>query len=72
VKQEQSGFVNGALLLELLFPEEETRPTMRWLRKMTATRSLPFIKIGNRSWFNVADVRRHIEYKYRVSPEGCP
>ena len=69
MSQQISGFVDGKALLELLFPEEATRPTLRWLRKMTATRSLPFIKIGNRIWFNVCDVRRHIDCKYRVGPK---
>jgi hypothetical protein len=58
--------VPGEVLLATLWPDEATRPTLRWLRKMTATRSLPFLKTGNRVWFDVARVRRHLDKKFTV------
>lgn len=58
--------VPGEVLLATLWPDEETRPTLRWLRKMTATRSLPFVKTGNRVWFDAGRVRRHLDRKFTV------
>jgi hypothetical protein len=58
--------VPGEILLELLWPETETRPTMRWLRKMTSTRAIPFVRLGNRVWFDAQRVRRHLDKKFTV------
>ena len=59
-------FVPGEVLLATLWPDEESRPTMRWLRKMTATRCFPFVKLGNRVWFDVQRVRRHLDKQFTV------
>lgn len=58
--------VPGGVLLAALWPDEGTRPTLRWLRKMTATRSVPFVKMGNRVWFDAGRVRRHLDKKFTV------
>lgn len=58
--------VPGPVLLSTLWPDEETRPTLRWLRKMTATRSLPHVKLGSRVWFDVGRVRRHLDKQFSV------
>jgi hypothetical protein len=39
---------------------------MRWLRKMTKTRSFPFVKLGNRVWFDVQRVRRQLDKTFTV------
>lgn len=58
--------VPGEVLLATLWPDQTTRPTMRWLRKMTATRSFPFVKLGNRVWFDVQRVRRQLDKTFTV------
>jgi len=35
-------------LLESLFPDLETRPTVRWLAEMRRRRKIPYVKIGGR------------------------
>ena len=60
--------VDGEGLLIMLFPEEKSRPTLRWLRKMTSTKAIPFIKIGNRVWFDVHEVREHFDKNNLVKP----
>ena len=64
--EDDLAFVPGEVLLATLWPDEETRPTLRWLRKMTATRSLPFIRTGNRVWFDAQRVRQHLDRKFTV------
>jgi hypothetical protein len=49
--------VSAQTLLKLLW-DEESRPSLRWLRQQQAERTLPFIKVGARVWFDPADVRR--------------
>ena len=48
-------YVSPIRLLEILF-EEESRPSMRWLRAMTAARKIPFTKLGGKVLFRVAEV----------------
>jgi len=58
--------VPGEVLLATLWPDDATRPTLRWLRKMTATRSVPFVRLGNRVWFDAPRVRQHLDRKFTV------
>jgi hypothetical protein len=64
--EDDLAFVPGEVLLATLWPDEESRPTLRWLRKMTATRSVPHVKLGNRVWFSVQRVRQHLDRKFTV------
>ena len=58
--------VPGEVLLAALWPDATTRPTMRWLRKMTKTRAFPFVKLGNRVWFDIQRVRRQLDKTFTV------
>ena len=49
--------VRAERLLELLF-EEESRPSLRWLRQMQSQRKIPYIKLGHLVRFDVETVRR--------------
>jgi hypothetical protein len=44
----RSGLVDDTGLLEALFPDPESRPCKRWLRKMRTQRLIPCVKIGHR------------------------
>ena len=44
----RSGLVDDTGLLEALFPDERSRPSERWLRKMRTKRLIPCIAIGHR------------------------
>ena len=44
----RSGLVDDTGLLEALFPDERSRPSERWLRKMRTKRLIPCVKIGHR------------------------
>lgn len=52
--------VDAKRLLEILF-DEESRPSQRWLRGLTASRKIPYIKISRLVRFNVEDVRSALE-----------
>ena len=44
--------VGEQALLEILWPNEIDRPSVRWLRLQRAKRAIPFIKFGRFIWFN--------------------
>jgi hypothetical protein len=53
----RSGLVDDTGLLEALFPDERSRPSERWLRKMRTKRLIPCVKIGHRFVrYNVREV----------------
>jgi hypothetical protein len=53
-------------LLKALWPDEAERPSVRWLRKMVYTRSVPFRRISNRLWFDPAECRRALDRQYKI------
>jgi hypothetical protein len=52
--------VRAERLLEILF-DQESRPSLRWLRQMQAQRKIPYVKLGHLVRFNVDNVRKAIE-----------
>ena len=49
-------FVSGPRLLEILW-DEDSRPTLRWLRTQTKKRAIPFARSAGRVWFIPRKVR---------------
>jgi len=49
--------VDAKTLLKLIW-DEGSRPSLRWLRQQQADRTLPFIKIGARVWFDPTEIRQ--------------
>jgi len=61
----------GALAcLAAVFPDESTRPSLRWLRRMQAKRLLPFYKIGGLVFFDPEEVRAAINRDFRINSIG--
>jgi len=63
--------VKGPELLAIIWPNEATRPTARWLRKMQNQQRIPFLKIGGMVWFDVDQVVKAVrkctvEAKYEL------
>lgn len=52
-------------LLEALF-DEESRPSLRWLRQMQAQRKVPYIKLGHLVRFDVEEVREALRDNWTV------
>jgi hypothetical protein len=52
--------------LERLFPDERGRPSIRWFRALKAAGVLPFRRIGRRIFYDVAEVRRTLDRKFKV------
>lgn len=58
-------YVRAERLLELLF-EEESRPSIRWLREQQARRAIPFVKVGALVYFDPPAVRAHLNAKATI------
>lgn len=57
---QENKLVNGERLLEILF-DEQSRPSLRWLRQMQAQRAIPYYKLGHLVRFDVNAVRTALE-----------
>ena len=60
------GLLSAADLLIELWPNPNSRPSLRWLREQTARRILPHIKIGHKVFFNPIKVRQALEKNFSV------
>lgn len=60
------GLLSAADLLIELWPNPNSRPSLRWLREQTARRMLPYIKMGHKVFFNPIKVRQALEKNFSV------
>ncbi|HWB02799.1 MAG TPA: hypothetical protein VG796_07215 [Verrucomicrobiales bacterium] len=51
------GLLNAQELLATLWPNPETRPSLRWLRSLQARRAVPFYRVGRRIFFDSQRVK---------------
>ena len=63
----QPKLVDANGLLEALF-DEQSRPSLRWLRQMQAQRKIPYVKIGHLVRFDVEKVRAVLDENCTVNP----
>jgi hypothetical protein len=62
-----SALVGAETLLEILFPVERDRPTLRWLAEMRKRRLIPFRKIGSRIIrYDVVEVRAALDRNFTI------
>ena len=59
-------FVNASRLLELVFPQEESRPCMRTLKYWQSRKMIPFTRIGKRSFYQAAKVKAALVKKFTI------
>lgn len=53
-------------LLETLWPDPRSRPSLRFLRKLTAQRVVPFVKLGRLVFFDPLAVRAALDRQFKV------
>ena len=61
-----SGLVDAKGLLKSLWPEPASRPCLRWLREQQHRRTIPFLKVGHRVFFNPDKVKQELEKRFTV------
>ena len=57
-------------LLETVWPDPRSRPSLRWLRQQQKNKTLPFIKWERSVFFDPSQVARIIEDKLTIHPRG--
>jgi hypothetical protein len=58
--------VTAQICLEKLFPNKRTRPSLRWFLGLKAAGVVPHRKIGRLVFYDVAEVRRAFDRKFKV------
>jgi hypothetical protein len=66
-EQTSPKLVDAHGLLEALF-DEESRPSLRWVRQMQSQRKFPYKKLGHLVRFDVDEVRAVIQDDWTVFP----
>ena len=61
-----TSLVGAAGLLLALFPEKDSRPSVRWLRRMQSRGLIPYKKVGRRVFFDPEEVRRALDRQFSV------
>lgn len=61
-----AGLVGAETCLRLVFPDEATRPCLRYFRELQRKRLVPFKKIGRRTFFDAGEVRRALDRQFSV------
>lgn len=64
------GMVRANGLLETLWPKKEDRPSLRWLKKQQAARSIPFLKVGKCVFYVPSKVRKALERHFTIEARG--
>ena len=65
MKTHASRLLNAPALLEEVFPDQSSRPSVRWIRIMQAKRLIPYYKVGGLVFFDPDEVREALA-KMRV------
>lgn len=55
--------VNGERLLTILFPDGNSRPSIKWLRKQVQSRQIPYVKKGRKIWYTPRTVKQWFDLK---------
>jgi hypothetical protein len=60
------GLLDAEELLKAIWPNPESRPSLRWLRKQQSSRTLPYVKCGRLVYFDPAKVRQALAKRFTV------
>lgn len=61
-----AGLVGAETCLRIVFPDDDTRPCLRYFRELQSKRLIPFKKIGRRTFFDPVEVRRALDRQFTV------
>ena len=65
-----AGLVGARTALAIIFPDPQTRPSLRTWRKWQRQRLLPYIKVHRRVFFDVATCRAALDRDFGVKTKG--
>jgi hypothetical protein len=65
LKADTTSLVDAPTLLKTNW-HPDSQPSLRWLREQTAKRTIPFLKIGRKVFFDPAKVRQSLAKRFTV------
>lgn len=60
------GLLNAEGILNAVWPDPSSRPSLRWMREQQAKRTLPYVKCGRLVFFDPAKVRQALAKRFTV------
>lgn len=72
ILREHPILVGAQKCLEILFPDEESRPSIRSFREWQARGYFPHFKIGRRTFFNPVEVHAALARRFRIQARPAP
>lgn len=60
------GLLDGKELLKRIWPNAESRPSLRWLREQQSRRTIPYVKCGRLVFFDPEKVRKALDKRFAV------
>ena len=63
------GLVGEERCRELVWPDEQSRPSRRWFLELKARGLLPFVRVGRRVFFDPAEVRRALDRQFKIDTQ---
>jgi hypothetical protein len=63
-------FLGAEALLEEVFSDAQTRPSVRWLRRLQAAKVIRYRKIGRLVFFDPEEFRVDIDRSFSVQKRG--
>jgi hypothetical protein len=64
-EQYKNGFVGAETCIATIFPDVASRISLRHFRELQATGFIPYLKLGRRTLFNVAEVKAALENRLK-------
>lgn len=61
-----AGFVGHERLLELIWPDEKARPSVKWLHHQRANRQIPYIRVGRLIFYDPVRVKASLLSKREI------
>ena len=61
------GLLNANQLLKAVWPNEESRPSLGFLKNLKARRLIPYVKLGRRVFFDADQVRAAIDTRHTIA-----
>jgi hypothetical protein len=71
VAETEKQLVSAQRALEIIWPDEASRPSLRWFHGMQAKRLIPFMKIAGRVFFDPPEVREALKARFTVNMRGA-
>lgn len=61
------GLVGEAKLLEIVWPDKESRPSAKYVQRLRKRRAIPFVRLGRLIFYEPEKVMQIIQKRFEIS-----